>query len=285
MSGLSIDAIRAWERRYGIVKPERDSSGIRTYTDADVARLTLARAATKLGHPIRRVAQMSDADLATLVSQEPPAPQVRSKVDFIGRIMEALHAHDAVQAEQLLVYAGLVVPRRELALNVLAPLLRQVGDEWEHGRLGVWQEHLLSALVLKTLGASPRATQGGATMLFATPPFEQHEFGILLAEILAVSHGSTTYNLGTGVPLEELLEAAARLKPAIVVVGMTLCDGACEHAAAFAAGLDNGLPSATHIYLGGSRGVDTAAAINSKRIAGVSSLEEFNRICSLAMAA
>ena len=140
--------------------------------------------------------------------------------------MEALHAHDAALAEQLLVYAGLVVPRRELVLNVLAPLLRLVGDEWEHGRLGVWQEHLLSALVLKTLGTSPRATEGGASILFATPPFEQHEFGILLAEILAASYGSTTYNLGTGVPLEALLEAALRLKPAIIVVGMTLCDGA-----------------------------------------------------------
>ena len=47
--------------------------------------------------------------------------------------MEALHANDAALAEQLLVYAGLVVPRRDLVLNVLAPLLRQVGDEWEHG--------------------------------------------------------------------------------------------------------------------------------------------------------
>ena len=152
-------------------------------------------------------------------------------------------------------------------------------------RLGVWQEHLLSALILKTLGPFPRATRDGAAMLFATPPFEQHEFGILLAEILAASYGSSTYNLGTGVPLPELLEAALRLKPAVVVVGMTLRDGAQEHAAAFAAGLDAALPLGTHIYFGGSCGVDTAAAIGSKRIAGVSSLEEFNRICSLATAA
>ena len=102
----------------------------------------------------------------------------------------------------------------------------------------------------------------------------------MLAEMLAASCGFGTYNLGTDVPLEELLEAAVCLKPSIVVIGLTYCAGTSESATIFAAGLDAGLPRGTEILLGGSRAPGVAAVVDSKRVAGVSTLEEFNRICS-----
>ena len=40
LTGIAIDTLRAWERRYGAVTPVRDSRG-RLYSDADVARLRL----------------------------------------------------------------------------------------------------------------------------------------------------------------------------------------------------------------------------------------------------
>ena len=33
-SGLSVPTVRAWERRYGVVHPERTASGYRLYDDA-----------------------------------------------------------------------------------------------------------------------------------------------------------------------------------------------------------------------------------------------------------
>jgi len=44
MTGLTVDTIRAWERRYALVAPARDEAGIRQYGRADIARLELARA-------------------------------------------------------------------------------------------------------------------------------------------------------------------------------------------------------------------------------------------------
>jgi DNA-binding transcriptional MerR regulator/methylmalonyl-CoA mutase cobalamin-binding subunit len=281
MSDLSIDVIRAWERRYGLVEPARDGSGSRLYSDQDVARLSLARAATKLGHPIRRVARMTDEELAKLLQRD-ARPEDASPLGFVRRIMDSLHEHDAAMAEHLLIYAGTIVPRRELVLDVLAPLLREVGEEWERGTISVWQEHLLSALVLKTTGSLSRIATGEGPILFATPPFEQHEFGILLAEMLAASYGTPTCNLGTGVPLDEIVAAVARLKPAAVVVGMTLCEIAPESALQFAEGLDAELPSDVLIYLGGSIGAWTAGLLPSERVRPLATLEEFNQICSAA---
>src|SRR5579872_1003976 len=67
MTGLSTDIIRAWERRYALVTPERSAAGVRLYSADDVSRLELAHAAVSLGHPIRRVAALSDDGIRSLI--------------------------------------------------------------------------------------------------------------------------------------------------------------------------------------------------------------------------
>ena len=68
-TGLSVETLRAWERRYEVVAPSRDSSGRRTYSAADVARLRLLRTATELGHTISRLAPLSMGRLVDDVVQ------------------------------------------------------------------------------------------------------------------------------------------------------------------------------------------------------------------------
>ena len=67
-TGLTVETLRAWERRYEVVQPSRDGSGRRTYSASDVARLRLLRSATELGHTISRLAQLSEDELAKLVA-------------------------------------------------------------------------------------------------------------------------------------------------------------------------------------------------------------------------
>jgi DNA-binding transcriptional MerR regulator len=59
LTGLSIDTLRAWERRYAAVEPQRDDRG-RLYSETDVRRLHLLRAAVERGHAIGRLATLSD---------------------------------------------------------------------------------------------------------------------------------------------------------------------------------------------------------------------------------
>ena len=55
-TGLSLDVLRVWERRYGVVQPTRDEGGRRLYSDADIERLRLLAEATSGGRAIRQVA-------------------------------------------------------------------------------------------------------------------------------------------------------------------------------------------------------------------------------------
>ena len=65
LTGIGIDTLRAWERRYRAVTPVRDDRG-RMYTDADVARLRLLSGAVEQGHSIGRLAGLSNDELRDL---------------------------------------------------------------------------------------------------------------------------------------------------------------------------------------------------------------------------
>lgn len=78
LTGLDPHTIRAWERRYGAIEPDRSEGGTRFYSDADVERLQLVKAVTDCGDPISRVARLSDkalrARLAKLAQLPAAAP-------------------------------------------------------------------------------------------------------------------------------------------------------------------------------------------------------------------
>lgn len=277
VANLSPDVIRTWERRYKIVEPARDASGLRLYSDADVARLGLAREATRLGHPIRRVARLSDRQLEELVARKPAATGADSAV--VAQLLDAIGENELARASQILRNAALLIPARELVLEILAPTLREVGRQWENGELAIWQEHFLSNEIINVTGALPQHTSGEARIVFATPPFERHGFGIALAALLAAARGLPACNLGVTVPSNELIAAARRTHAAAVVVGMTQETLPEEDAARYARDLDIGLPAGVDVVLGGALAARVSASVSSPRVRGTATLEEFDTLC------
>ncbi len=81
-TGLSIETLRAWERRYGVVQPTRDASGRRAYQPDDVIRLRKLREATERGHPIGRLVRLGQEELDTILQSQAQsgagAPSIRS---------------------------------------------------------------------------------------------------------------------------------------------------------------------------------------------------------------
>ena len=272
MTGLSIDTLRAWEKRYGLVAPARDASGLRRYSDDDVARLELARAATALGHPIRWVAKHSDDQLRALIrapgaaADEAGEPTVRAVLEHLGR-------YDTVRAERALNAAALLMPGDAFVLAVLAPLLRTVGSLWEAGRVSVAQEHLISQVVRNVLArlVATRATSDACAMLFLTPPGELHELGIHLAATLLALRGERPCMLGAAVPASDVVAAARFLQPRAVVVG-TAPSLEASALTAFLHELDAKLPQRISLLVGGDSERDDTWP---RRAQHVARLEDF----------
>src|SRR5512140_113462 len=147
-TGLSQDVLRVWERRYGAVDPERRPSGQRLYTDADIERLGLLRAATRAGRSIGQVARLSTAAVASLVEEDLAASEQRIATTLSAPDAESVldsslafaRTLDATALDETLRRAAARMGVSAFLDAVAAPLLRRCGDEWHAGRMTPAQE-------------------------------------------------------------------------------------------------------------------------------------------------
>ena len=71
LTGITIDNLRAWERRYQAIQPDRNDRE-RLYDEADVKRLILLRRAVDSGHAISKLAVLSNAELERIDARQKP---------------------------------------------------------------------------------------------------------------------------------------------------------------------------------------------------------------------
>lgn len=273
-TGLSVETLRAWERRYGVVVPKRDDLGRRAYSPEDVLRLRRLREATDRGHPISRLSQLADEALADLLEDrggEPPGTAASGA--FVERILEAVRKFDAVECEQSLTLAIAMLPPAQLIGEVLAPLLREVGERWHGGDLSIAQERLVSSAVRKhvslVLDTYDRAARRPA-LVFATLPGERHEFGLLMSALVCASHGFKVHYLGVDLPPAEIARYAAEVRAVAIAVSVVMLDSVQDvprHLEELAQAAGTGV----QVWLGGS---GTQALGSSRLPAGCSVIRD-----------
>jgi MerR family transcriptional regulator, light-induced transcriptional regulator len=278
LTGVPVDTLRAWERRYAIVEPQRDSRG-RMYSDGDVRKLKLLRILVERGHPIGRLAQLAEEQLHVLHVQagEPPRQVwdgAATDVD-LDAVVGTLERFDGTGAERELRKLATLLPPRDFVRGVALPLMHRVGEDWFAGRLSVAQEHLGSAVLRNLLGSMVRVhapEEPRLSLLFATPSGEGHEFGILAAAMLAVGGGLGAVYLGPDLPAREIAAAARRTQTRVVVLGIIAARGV-EVAAAAVRELAGELPRGVELWVGGPALPEVQAAV---REAGGAHLPDFD---------
>jgi DNA-binding transcriptional MerR regulator len=252
MTGISVDTLRAWERRYEAVTPARNDRG-RLYSDDDVARLQKLGELVKRGHAIGTIAGLDDRELDRRLEGEAAhapdqgPPPVTADLAALAR---ALDRYDLDAIESTLNRHAVVLPPRELVFSVILPLLREVGHRWEAGRLRPAQEHLVSSIVRSVLGGLLRASgrpHASPRIVFATPAGERHELGLLSAALLAATAGYGVVYLGQDLPADDIAHAAATAGARIVIVSLTT-PGAVTRAEVRKLA---GLPAGVELWMGG----------------------------------
>ncbi len=237
-TGLSASALRAWERRYGAVSPERSKGGQRLYSDADLERLSLLKRLVDEGRSISQVANLPLEDLLELAGQEvgtaaqpvphhgatPPQAADQQAIDAQRTLERALRFTEEMRGESLqrtLTRAAVVLRPEALIGQVLVPLLTRIGETWKSGQMGAAQEHLASGVVrrfLEWLIDTAEVGQGAPVLLTATPQGHRHEFGALIAGTMAAEIGWRAVCLGPDLPADEIAAAAKRTGAAAVAI-------------------------------------------------------------------
>lgn len=89
LTGISTDTIRAWERRYGVVEPNRGENNNRCYTEAHVSKLISVKRLVDAGQAIGTICRLSEQALQArthgiLGSSEHPAGGLLKKWTVIS---------------------------------------------------------------------------------------------------------------------------------------------------------------------------------------------------------
>jgi DNA-binding transcriptional MerR regulator len=234
LTGVSVHALRIWERRYGAFAPLRTPKGARLYSDSDVERVRLLKALTEEGHPIGSIAQLSEQELRALVEKtrlapaEPAAKLKRNAQALAKNLISSATSFDPERAATTLGQALALLSPREVVLEVVAPALHELRQGWQEDGLCILGEHAVSALIRTELGqlVSAGSRNPGPPIVCTTPAGEPHELGVLLVSVLVAVHGLRPLYLGPNLPAPQIVEAARLSRASAVALSIVTLEPA-----------------------------------------------------------
>jgi methanogenic corrinoid protein MtbC1 len=221
--GLSDHVLRAWERRYGLLRPVRSAGGFRLYSEADLDRVRRMQAHLAQGLSAAEAARATiygDAPAGTGTSTGTGAAGVG---EAAGALARALDEFDEPGAQAVLDRLLSTLTLETVLRDVVLPYLRELGDRWECGAASVAQEHFASNLIrgrLTSLGRGWGHGRGPRAVL-ACPPDELHDIALLAFGVVLNRNGWRIGYLGTNTPLAELIRLAGATRPDLVVLAAT----------------------------------------------------------------
>ena len=263
-AGLSVEVLRAWERRYGVISPRRTTAGYRLYDSTTIERLRAMRRLVEDGSTPSAAAaalqDVSDADLAAVAPESAAVDASEDPAnDLARRFVGAAAAMDASAVEAVLDEMGARASFELMVDRYLFPALHALGDAWQSGQVSVAAEHAASAAVLRWLGrfydAASSSHSDARPVLIGLAEGARHELGALVHATAARRAGLPVVYLGADVPTVDWLRAARTTNARVAVIGIpTPSDRAA--ARTVAAALRRAVPG-LRVVFGGGGATDT----------------------------
>ena len=218
LTGIKAHTIRIWEKRYGMLIPERTDTQIRTYSDADLSFLLNVSLLNKNGVKISKIATMETSAIHALVSEIRLSPAIdNAEEKLILALLELDEELFRNTLNDLIHQKGLELTFSEH----LIPFLDRIGVMWLVNSISAAQEHFISNLIrqkvvseIDKLGIPDKSATSALLFL---PEHDWHELGLLFYQYLLRSKGYYTYYLGQSLPYDSLIDCIQRLKPSVVL--------------------------------------------------------------------
>jgi DNA-binding transcriptional MerR regulator len=244
-TGIPADTVRAWERRYGVPRPQRTETGRRLYSEHDIAAIRWLRERTAAGMTISQAIQQLRS-LGEEAFADPPPEQhsgPRSPATLARELLTVLLSFDEAVATAVVSEAFALYQVEDVCLRIFSPVLVEIGERWHNKEVTVAQEHFASHFIERSLVAllqayTPAVTRG--RIVTAGAPDEQHELGIMMLSVFLVRRAWQVIYLGGDVPIADLVQTVGRLQPALVCLSAS--NGETAQALIAAANAVNQLP-------------------------------------------
>ena len=233
-TGLSSDVIRAWERRYAAVEPQRANNGRRLYSDIDIEKLSLLRRATSAGRRIGDIASETLEQLYALVETDDQAaaqsrnlpserPNTGSVMEYFEECLDAVHNLSPNTLKTSLNNAAKNLGTPFLLEDLLRPLMAYIRDECRRGNMRIAQERLATSVLRSYMGAmaiSEGTEDLRYKLVVSTPIGQSYDLIALRMAAAAQSYGWGPIYLDTELPVEELAYTAEQIKAQAIALGI-----------------------------------------------------------------
>jgi len=207
ITGIRAHTIRIWEKRYGIVNPERTSSNIRFYSDQHLQKLLNISILNRHGFKISEISELTDSEIISEVSRISDSSD-DSDVNINDMILAAIDLQED-QFEKALNSSILKLGFERTFCDVVFPFLEKISVFWQIGRINACQERFVNNLVKQKLlvaidGFVGQLSLSPRKFLLYLPSGEYNETGLLFANYLIRKSGHQLVYLGPSVPLDHL---------------------------------------------------------------------------------
>jgi len=230
--GVSEYVLRAWESRYGLLRPVRSAGGYRLYSEADQRRVRRMQAHLANGLAAAQAAEAAIADDDSSGAAQGGASsaaagqgaggtlRVVAMTDSADSLRQALDEMDEPAAQRVLDRLLTDFTVESVLRDVVLPYLRGLGERWQQGVVTVAQEHFASHVIRGRLAGLARGWGNGSgpRALLACPPDEQHDLALLVFGIVLNRGGWRVEFLGANTPMGDTLQVTSQTRPGLVVM-------------------------------------------------------------------
>lgn len=241
ISGVGVHTIRAWEKRYKALEPQRDASGHRTYSKTDIEKLMLLSELCLLGYTISKVAGLS-------------IPELKAQLVDLGRSEESLEVNDfslvndtkltvdPAQSLPILTFAlktykldvvttelgklKTLLSPKDFAMEILHPLAVTISESLASGQYTSHQEQAVRSLMKFHMGLNlyhpiDRREKSTINVVVTGMEGDMSELGLGAVGLLCNHYGLNYTYLGPDMTYEAVGDIVKSLEANMLIIGPT----------------------------------------------------------------
>jgi len=228
-TNVGTSTLRAWERRYGLLKPQRTPKGHRLYCEQDTQRVLKILDLLNDGHSLPAIADLllSNESARILIQSEKESERTDSRAsiwdEFIQATLNAVKDFNIERTDAIYNEASSIYPIDLVTDKLIHPCLTILGNAWkDYPKSGIAEEHFYTSWLKNRLGARfhhAYSQARGSRIICACLPGSNHEIGLMLFALSALNHGYRVLYFGADLPLSQLAYIQKRSAAKGIVLG------------------------------------------------------------------
>jgi len=232
-TGVRPVTLRAWERRYDLLEPERLDNNYRLYSDRDIEVVRWITHRLDEGLSISSAVReykgfrsngIWPEALPTVLAPAPSKTPEFPPKTYAEKLFQALTKHDEAAARKIMDSVQSMYDLKTIFFEIFYPCLYEIGEAWYRGEIRIATEHFASAFIrgilMQLLQAFPIYSQA-PSLLIGCGPEEFHEIAALMLSVLLRREGYQVEFLGADLPVEDLVMYAEDANPDMIILSVS----------------------------------------------------------------